>query len=677
MSQPMAMELSLADVAALCRVQRPVVSMWRSRSAGTVPPFPEPVSWVRGEERFDVDAVVDWLASTGRGNNSSVRADAAGFARPRGLRIRDDLFHEGITALLCLGVISGESLAGQSAGQLLDLADDADPDDEFLRREVEALDDQLEACAGYADALADAAYNPAEAFERLVGRTRGSEDVLDEAAVHLVASVAGGLSASLGLEPPIYADPTPGGSVALLLAMARGSQRTVDPTIKLAAYDRPEARLACRRLRVHDLHREPFDVDDDGRFDLGGPAVVVAQYASGHRPGLPPEVALNSVEQVALQMDDHQRAVVLGPADVLTDPLRAPSAESIRDDLLRGGRLRAVVRLPKGLLKSRSRQSLALWVLGPSHPDVGLDERWTVTADLANVTLSAAVIEDLVSDIVAAMGARAAVRGHAFRFGSVVLTRALVTGSGSLVGRRVATSPSVRVRGAEAAVRITELKDALSAAEPVRALATVDVRSGADQGNQTGATVTLGALAEARKVLLLPGNRLDGADLAGHGVRVIGPPELTGAVPIGSRRIDRLLLADRYDAVRHTEPGDVVFCTSPRPAALVDADGGSIVAYPARVLRVPSGTAGILPRVVAAAINRLPAYVKEWRLCEVPVVPRVQAARLDQVLVELARERAAQLTRLEQIDELSELVTQAVTTGAITLAADDHHPKGT
>ncbi|HET7326481.1 MAG TPA: hypothetical protein VFJ14_04265, partial [Nocardioidaceae bacterium] len=167
MTQPLALELSLADVAALCHVQRPVVTMWRRRSEATAWPFPQPVSWVRGEERFDVAAVVEWLERTGRGNNPDFRADAAGFAKPTGLGTLDDtVVNQGLAALLCLKVITGEDLSAHPAATVLDLADDADPDDVFLRREVEALDDRLTACAGFADLLADAAYSSAEAFER-------------------------------------------------------------------------------------------------------------------------------------------------------------------------------------------------------------------------------------------------------------------------------------------------------------------------------------------------------------------------------------------------------------------------------------------------------------------------------------------------------------------------------
>ncbi len=56
--------MSLADVARLARVQRPAVSMWRSRPVAGVP-FPAP----QADGRFLADDVVSYLRTTGLGNN--------------------------------------------------------------------------------------------------------------------------------------------------------------------------------------------------------------------------------------------------------------------------------------------------------------------------------------------------------------------------------------------------------------------------------------------------------------------------------------------------------------------------------------------------------------------------------------------------------------------------------
>jgi hypothetical protein len=57
--------MTMSDVAALARVQRPVVSVWRSRAAATEIPFPAPVTHDRGQDLFDAALIGAWLAETG------------------------------------------------------------------------------------------------------------------------------------------------------------------------------------------------------------------------------------------------------------------------------------------------------------------------------------------------------------------------------------------------------------------------------------------------------------------------------------------------------------------------------------------------------------------------------------------------------------------------------------
>ena len=82
MNEAEALRMTLSDVAALAQVQRPVVSMWRKRSAASAHPFPAPAALDGGRELFDADQVGAWLEATGRGNNTEARYDAAAFAAP-------------------------------------------------------------------------------------------------------------------------------------------------------------------------------------------------------------------------------------------------------------------------------------------------------------------------------------------------------------------------------------------------------------------------------------------------------------------------------------------------------------------------------------------------------------------------------------------------------------------
>lgn len=202
-----------------------MVSVWRGRSAASLAPFPEPVATVRGEERFDTDTVVEWLEHTGRGNNPHVRQDYAAFASPTRMSAKgDETVANGLAALLCLKKISGQSLASLTDDDLLDLADEADPDDEFLLSEISALGLRLRPLSHHADTLAEASYTCAEAFEQLLRTSPAGQTTvaLRECAHDLVASLARALALDVGLEPARYVDPTRGGSDLLVALLARG-----------------------------------------------------------------------------------------------------------------------------------------------------------------------------------------------------------------------------------------------------------------------------------------------------------------------------------------------------------------------------------------------------------------------------------------------------------------------
>ena len=65
--------LTMSDIAALAQVKRPVVSVWRRRPTvtGELLPLPSAVDKRHGIEFCAAADVVEWLVSTGRGNNRS------------------------------------------------------------------------------------------------------------------------------------------------------------------------------------------------------------------------------------------------------------------------------------------------------------------------------------------------------------------------------------------------------------------------------------------------------------------------------------------------------------------------------------------------------------------------------------------------------------------------------
>jgi len=227
------------------------------------------------------------------------------------------------------------------------------------------------------------------------------------------------------------------------------------------------------------------------------------------------------------------------------------------------------------------------------------------------------------------------------------------------------------VSGSDLAVRIAELTAALDSvdAEPpvVVGVEAYDVETAA-------VPTTLGAAVSAGHLRVLPGNRLDSAALPGGTVRVVDSEELSGAVRPAASGIDRLAFEAAHPAGRYTEPGDVVFCTSPRPAALVDVDGGSVVISPARVLRVHARAPnGLLPDVLAADVNAAPAGANAWRGWPIRRVPATERDALTTVLATLSRQRAVARERLALLDQLEHLVVRGVASGSLHFTDPDTH----
>ncbi|WP_227008192.1 hypothetical protein [Pseudarthrobacter sp. AB1] len=666
------LRMTLSDVASLAQVQRPVVSMWRKRSSGGPLPFPVSTAQANGVELFDADQVTAWLQATGRGNNPEARNDVAVFARlaaPRGEQPRDSRqTFEGLTALLALKVITGQALAQSSAAELLDAVDEADPDDVFLYSELEALGSALSGLASFADRLADSAFSAPAAFEKLLahrfkeGLREQSDTALTEEALKLVGATAMELASTLDSRL-LFVDSTPGGSDVMLSIIEQfGESRPI--TLLAADHHGSASRLARRRLAVHGTDSKPVKVDAKGAFTVNGPAVHVAQYPAPGDRALDTTGILNSVENIVLQMHDSQRAVVIAPARVLCDALDG-EAGNLRSDLLRSGRVRAIVRLQQGLLRAKPREPQALWVLGPSFADVPIAQRWTSVADLSTTPLTLDVSQDLISDVVASMGDRATIRAHSFRFTRLVQTRVLLASRGSLGSGLPARSSTAAAGGAESALRVEELVRLLSAGTSASALP--GVQPAAPGAGPRAASIQ--ELLTAGNLKYVKGIRLQETDLNRRGgSRILGREELVNPHDARQRFITLLDFAAKYPAGHLTEPGDIVFCTSPKPAAMVDAEGGAVVVFPARILRIDRGDpGGLVPDVVAADISSRPAADKSWRNWRSRRAPEVQRQPLSHALARLQHEQAEARQRLNRLEELATLITDGVAGGSLTL----------
>ncbi len=626
-----ALRMTLADMARFAGVSRPVATMWRHRPVAQHP-FPEPVARMAGVDHFDAFQVADYLAATGRGNARVERADVAAHAHLAPVEgLDEEATFIGLTALLALAAVSGESLAGLTVDGLSRVAKQVDPADGFLLGEVTALGRHGPALAEHAEALADASFSAQAAFELLLRQHfarslvgHAIADVRPEAG-RLVGRLAAELASDSGWAMPLLVAPTL--SVGdLLIQAARQYAGQLAPSIAVAGGDSTIGRLRRRRLAVHDLHWVGLERTAGGDLflpsgEFDGSVHVMQLPAWGDAAATDVDV-LDAVGDLVMQLDDNSRVVVLGPASALTDRPHSAEADRARDAVLRSGRLRAAVRLPAGLLVRAPRRHLALWVLGPAHQDVPVRERWTIVGDLSEAVLDDSSTTDLVTDVLASLTDPRRAATHAYRFAHRVLTATLIPGRAALVDPR---RPGSTGRGR---------------------------RSVED-------------LVTRRQCRLIPGNRVDPNDLTAEGRTVIGPEELIGSRQPGSRAVDPLTFAAAYPSSRYTEAGDVIFCTSPRPAAQVDREGGTVVLSPARTLRVvpdaDEGVPDLVPEVIAADINA--STGRDWRRWRIRLVPREQHAALQDELGRLDAERRDLQDRLTRLDEqIAQAMDHATTT---------------
>ncbi|MFB0835717.1 hypothetical protein ACX8Z9_04750 [Arthrobacter halodurans] len=677
--------MTLSDVARMAGVQRPVVTMWRSRSRGTLLPFPAASHREGAQELFEAASVVEWLRATGRGNNPDAAEDAAAHV----VDGRNN-FHA-VSALLALRAEMGSPLVGLDAHGLLDAADAADPDDEYLYAELEAIGDELVPLAAYTDRLVDASYGVPAAFESLLadrfrsGLGNKAAATLSGTALDLVAAAA----LEVGAGSRLFTETTAGGT-DLLLAVAKLLGEDADGTLQVLPSDSgaaPSGRPALRRLHAHAAGSDNLTVVRRDRAAAG--TVHLAQFPGPGQPDPDTRAVLDGVDEIVLGLNRTERAVVIGPASVLVDRLDSTEMDNTRSSTLRAGRVRAVVRLPRGLLPAKPRQAMALWVLGPEPQGVPLGERRVMVADLLDTRLDRAAVQDLSTDLAASLRGLESVRRHAFRFSRLVRTASLLAARAGLVPDDGPSATAPTRSRAETVLRTEQAIAAVQATSGARPHTTFSVAARASNtaaGARSVPTVPataarpLGALRDAGHVRDHPGTRIDTADLAhgnAGGVRVWGPGDLERGfgVPAPSAGIPALVLAARYPRARLTEPGDIVFRSGPQPAAVVDTEGSAVVRSPARTLRINAADpGGLLAAVVAADIGAAPPG--NWRRWPVRTVPPDQAAALASALAELVEEQQAAAERLTRLAELAARLAGGVAAQDLEIIETDTQTEG-
>lgn len=659
MAQPSATTnavMSLTDVAALAHVRRSVVSMWRRRPVvrGELIPFPDPVQARAGVELFALADVVAWLEATGRGNNPVARADALAHARPL-VSLEDATVHAAVESLLCLKACTGIDLTDFSAAEIVSEADEVDPHDDHLVSELLSAGDDLGELAEYAERLSDATWDAATAFERVRVNEAGKRSGMTAEALDVVGAIGAAIALDLGDDVVITGHSASDADLvdSVLTRLGEG------PTAHVLVTGDSPAHRSARRLHW-----------TRGRSVVSASPVastplVVAQVPRAGGSSDPGSV-LAAADDLQLDLEDQQRALVIGPASVLCDELRTGELDLQRDHLIRLGRLRCAVRLPHGLVSDGSRSVFGLWALGDEPASIAVEARRLATADLTNESLRPDVVEDIATDVVASL-TDAARATHAFRYARLHPTSTVLADRAAIITAGVGPERLSAQSGAASVVAIRQrLADLRAQPLPGDFLDGLTVEPG--EGAATRADLTIDAAARSGAVRLLSGSRLPAVPQASAGVRVIDADAVRDP-RLPRRGLDPLELEAIAPRARRTEPDDVVFCVSPRPAAIVDDEGLSVVAYPARVLRCTPG-GGLVPEAVARAINDLPSASPRWRAWRIPRVPTEQAEDLHAVLRRLTAEEALARDRLSSLADLARELAHGVATGALHIAVD-------
>lgn len=610
---------TMSDIARISGVTRQAVTNWRSRSASV--PFPSPKSVVAGVEHFDRDEVIDWLEATGRGLNASARLDAPAVAVPAGLAIED------AAVLLALRASVGQDLAPLGADERIALAREVDPDDTFLLDEVTRLS-AAEDLAAYVDGLHEASYGPSDALDRLY-MTRAAQGGrgLTAAAVALLQQLADVCRTFLGPD-----------GVAVELRLDPQA-RSVAAGFESASPDSERA-----ALRLHAI---------DGRQveSIPGPLVRVISLA-----GLDDHAALDAADEIAVDLDTDQIAVIVGPASALCDRLHGDLYDDRKSTLQAGVEdhgcaLVAAFKLPRGLWRDAHRQNLGLWVLRGASAAMA-----AVVGDLSGSLVDG---PELAADL---LGALEQTGARSYRYGRAVRYAAVWTGD-TVVPVGIGAQPATALEASSAHERL--VRSTLVTREPIPGFDLPDVRPGT---TGPSATRSLGELVDAGLIVRQSGARISDDDLDPAGsVRVI---TADGGEP---RWIDRLVEAARYRSAVHTEPGDVVFSTNP-PEAVVDETGGAIVESPSRILRPDPARAGIGPRALAATINGLGGNT-EWKTWQIPRLPADQVERVEAALGAVDEHLSEIRTREAAAADLVTSLIQGVAAGSVTLDEPDTEKK--
>ncbi|MEU7868123.1 N-6 DNA methylase [Dactylosporangium sp. NPDC049140] len=672
--------VSMAEIAAMAQVKRPVVTNWKRRHVD----FPAPHPGVNPHALFDGAEVVAWLIRTGRGNVDAAQLQTelslhalSAYAQRIGPRPLVEL----VSSLLCLRHLDGRPLvSGDSIGasdsaharaELLARAQRIDFDDEFVLHELRGAENLLGDLAYLAENLVEAAHSGSGAHEWLLaarnrlGLVGLSADTLAPELTQLIAKIADVQHRATGQLQVRIADPN-ARSGDLLTALASQAEDPEQVLVLAAEPDEWLARLIRRRLLLAGVAEISLDIQVGVELEeqIADPDLIVTQLpyqAAEQRSTLD---ALDAVERVSDLLGSGSTGIVVGPATALIDALSGTHEAKRRSALLRGGVVEAVIGLPNGAVPFRAGYRTAMWVL--TRDPVPAARGNVLLIDASTHALGDRFLAHVAEDLLVwrAEGLRPD-DGHAPRTGHIVRVGDLNANLHAPLIRPALHPHSHAIDDRPALIGELEHRllrahnDTLRYVEEHGALrGRVVRRTGAKP-----ARTTIGTLVTKKRITRLAGHRLAPTHVTPDGTyRVIGSAEISADHPTARRGIDWFTLAAEYEHTILTEPGDVIYTSTPTWAAMVDSEGSSVIEFPARGLRVnPTAKNPLTGRILAALLNtaREPgkdtiARVSTGRVegLSIPDLNSDEVDRLDALLVEI--EQRASLLR-QQVDTLAEL----------------------
>lgn len=656
--------MTLQQVARLAGVQRPVVTMWISRSADTDHPFPQPIDSPTSDmskstpNRFDAAEIAEWLSATGRGNNPGAADEA-----PAHSSDLDELANtlDEASALLLLHHLLGEPLRDLVGAGLEDMLAAIEPatrrllgHDEVLVRAL-SKDDLVERV----DRVAEACFSAAAVLSRLNHRLPEAGRAWQEHA--LTAEGEGAISRIIAevasLERRRWVPHGPGGLVMCTSALehTEGGSHPSVAMLNEAQDMTPEEKAAWRSVVASGA-----DLSDERADSDATPSLHIAQWQRVENPAR----FFDELDDLVLGLGAADAAIIVGPAALMLGDRPGPTLRRRREQILgthsqeSGPRLRYAARLPRGLGRFGGRRQLGIWVLGPAQDY--LKTYWSVYGEHSATLLTPSMAQRIAADVAAAVLGGRALRDHAFVSSVRVATASYLDGR-SLIA--AAEGPEPPAPG-DLMARVWRLDSGLLDLEKRIAAAPGDevaVREHAVDWPTAVRTVAQD-LAGVRLSSSLIGPASSGR------VAVIGPDEVRHPHSVGVRTVDRLELERATTRSWLTQPGDVVFVASGGADAWVDANGGHVVLAPARALRArPDGWDGRVldPHVAAIDVRQAQGTRRQhWRL---RTVPQGQAKGLAEMQQRIQMKRAELVARQHELQELEQVLAVGFSTGALRM----------